>query len=153
MRSGISLKTAKPEETLIHLGDADSIIGGKSRHASWPALPTQRHPGSFEELPWLAVDQRFQFLSRLKERNSLRRDLNRCATLWVSTLSGTAFADAKTAESAKLYLAIIFGRQRLGDAIEDAINDDLRVFLCKMNAGSDQFHEVSFRHGSCLLCI
>src|SRR5262249_37674194 len=73
------------------------------------------------------VDQVLQLLAGLEVRDLLRRDVHFVAGLGVAALAGLALTKAKAAESSQLDL--FAPMQRVDDAFEDGVHDDLRVFL------------------------
>src|SRR5437016_3705876 len=71
------------------------------------------------------VDELLELFAGLEVRNLLRRDVHLVAGLRVASLAGFALAEAEAAEPAQLDL--LAAMQRVDDALEHRVDDDLGV--------------------------
>src|SRR5688500_5489748 len=90
------------------------------------------------------VDQVLQFLAGLEVRDLLRRDADLVAGLGVAALARLATAKPEAAEAAELDL--LAAVQRIDDALEDRIDDDLGVLLREVRDFRDFLDEFRFGH-------
>src|SRR5919106_3845221 len=94
------------------------------------ALPRSRGcllPPARVTTPWLPVQQLLEFLPCLEEGHFLGRDGHRGAGLWISAFLHAPGAQTEAAESANLRLVALL--ERVPDAVEDGIDDDLHLSL------------------------
>ena len=117
------------------LGSMTTAIG-RARRRRGAAQPRLR----------LAVDQFLQFLARLEVRHLLRRNVHLVARLRVAPLARLAPPQPEAAEPAQLDL--LAAVQRVDDALEDGVDDDLRVLLREVRNPRDFLDELRFRHAA-----
>src|SRR5579862_1713171 len=103
--------------------DADPLQDG------WPSLVIGKATGGKRLLFGFrfAVDQFFELFAGLEVRHLLRRHVHLVARLRVPALAGFPLAQPKAAEAPQLDL--LTAMQRINDALEDRLDDDLGVFL------------------------
>src|SRR5438445_7942774 len=97
-------------------------------------------------VPGLAsrVHQLLQTLAHLEEGDALFRDAHPRARLGVSPATRVAPADPEAPESPELYL--LGPGEGARDAVEDRVDDQLRLFLGEVRQLGDLVHEVRLRH-------
>src|SRR5688572_6342980 len=104
--------------------------------------PTGRRLGRLR----LAVDEILQLLARLEVRHLLRRHIDLVAGLRVAALPRLALPQAETAEPSQLDL--LAAVQRVDDALEDGIDDDLGVLLREVRDARDLLDELRLGHAA-----
>src|SRR5262245_59252690 len=98
----------------------------------------------------LAVDELFELLARLEVRDLLRRDVDLVARLRVAALPRLTLAQPEAAEAAQLDL--LTPMQRIDDALEDRVDDDLGVLLRQVGDTGDLLHELRLGHAAARRC-
>src|SRR5215510_12586683 len=91
-----------------------------------------------------AVDELAQSLSYLEERDPLLGDVDARSGLGIAALSRVAVTDPEAPEASKLDLVAL--RQRVGDVVEDRVDDRFRLFLGQARDLRDLVDQVGFRH-------
>src|SRR5262249_23168971 len=94
----------------------------------------------------LAVDQLLELLAWLEVRDLLRRHVHLVAGLGVAPLARLATPQPEAAEPAQLDL--LAAMQRVDDALEDRVDDDLGVLLGEVRNPGTLFDELRFRHAA-----
>src|SRR3989338_5195902 len=90
------------------------------------------------------VDELSEALSYLEEGHPLLGHVHGRARLRVASLAGVAVADAEAAEAAKLDLVTL--RERVGDVVEDRVDDRLGLFLRQIRELGDFVNQIGFGH-------
>src|SRR5260370_1198396 len=90
------------------------------------------------------VDELSQPLAHLEERHPLLGDVHARPGLGVPPLARVAVTDPETAEAPELDLVAL--RQRVGDVVEDRVDDRLRLFLRQARDLRDLVDQVGFGH-------
>src|SRR5215467_7897292 len=90
------------------------------------------------------VDQLLQALADLEEGHALLRHAHVGAGLRIAPAPRVAAPDPEAPESPELYL--LGSGQGPGDAVEDGVDDQLRLLLGEVRQLGDLVHEVSLRH-------
>src|SRR5262245_34513709 len=91
-----------------------------------------------------AVDELAQSLSYLEERHPLLGNVDARPGLGIAALSRVAVADPEAAEASKLDLVAL--RQRVGDVVEDRVDDRFRLLLGQARDLRNLVDQVGFRH-------
>src|SRR5215813_4348809 len=91
-----------------------------------------------------AVDELAQSLSYLEERHPFLGDVDARSGLGIAALSRVAVADPEAPEAPKLDLVPL--RQRVGDVVEDRIDDRFRLLLGQARDLRNLVDQVGFRH-------
>src|SRR5206468_10955727 len=90
------------------------------------------------------VDELAQPLSYLEEGHPLLRDVHARSRLGIAALSRVPVTDPEAPEASKLDLVAL--RQRVGDVVEDRVDDRFRLFLGQAGDLRDFVDQVGFRH-------
>src|SRR6266571_4444684 len=91
-----------------------------------------------------SASQKIQPLPDLEEGHALLGDADAVARLGVAAFSGIAVPDAKAPEPPQFNL-VPFG-ERIGDVVEDGVDDQLRLLLRQARQFGDFFDEIRFGH-------
>src|SRR5213593_3126018 len=91
-----------------------------------------------------AVDELAQSLSHLEERHSLLRDVYARPGLRIPALPGVPVTDPEAPKAPKLDLVAL--RQRIGDVVEDRVDDCFGLFLGKARDLRNLVYQVGFGH-------
>ena len=94
----------------------------------------------------LPVDQLLQLLAGLEVRHLLRRHIHLVAGLGIASLARLAPPQAEAAESAQLDL--LAAMQRVDDALEHRVDDDLGVLLGEVRHARDFLDQLRLRHAA-----
>jgi hypothetical protein len=94
----------------------------------------------------LLVDEFLEFLAGLEVRHLLRRDVHLVARLRVAPLARLAAAQPEAPEPAQLDL--LAAVQRVDDALEDRVDDDLGVLLGEVRDARHFLDEFRLRHAA-----
>src|SRR5579864_128129 len=92
----------------------------------------------------LAVQQLAQLLARLEVGDAFRRHLHLVAGLRVAPGARAAVADAEAAEASELDLLAIL--ERVDDAVEHRVDDDLGVLLGQLRRPSHFLDQLGLGH-------
>src|SRR6266852_4096501 len=91
-----------------------------------------------------AVDELAQSLSYLEERYSLLRNVDARPGLGIAALARVPVTDPEAPEAPKLDLVAL--RQRVGDVVEDRVDDRFRLFLGEARDLRNLVDQVGFGH-------
>src|SRR6266403_632617 len=91
-----------------------------------------------------AVDELAQSLSYLEERDPLLGHVDARSGLGIAPLSRVSMTDPEAAEAPELDLVAL--RQRVGDVVEDRVDDCFRLFLRQARDLGNLVDQVGFRH-------
>src|SRR5688572_2184175 len=125
-----------------HSSFIDESDGSSARDRRQPTGRGVRRLGRLR----LAVDEILQLLARLEVRHLLRRHIDLVAGLRVAALPRLALPQAETAEPSQLDL--LAAVQRVDDALEDGIDDDLGVLLREVRDARDLLDELRLGHAA-----
>src|SRR5438874_1852478 len=106
------------------------------RHGAQRRFTPPAKPSSVHELA--------QALADLEERNALLRNVHAGAGLGIPALARVAMTDPEAAESPQLHLVAL--RERIGDVVEDRVDDGLRLLLREIGELGDLVDQIRFRH-------
>src|SRR5678815_1790979 len=94
------------------------------------------HPSRVHELS--------QALAHLEERHTLLGYVDARSRLGIPPLARVAVADTEAAEAAQLDLVAL--GERVGDVVEDRVDDRLRLLLGEVGELGDLVDQIGFRH-------
>src|SRR5262245_30818194 len=106
------------------------------RHGAHRRFTRRRRPSRVDELA--------EALADLEEGDALLRDIDGAAGLGVAALAGIAMANAEAAEAPQLDLVPL--GERVGDVVEDRVDDRLRLLLRQVRYLRDFVDQLGFRH-------
>src|SRR5205823_4124266 len=106
----------------------------------------RRRDAGLSRRRWFAINELLELLARLEVRHLLRRHVDLVARLRVPALARFPFAQAEAAKAPQLdFLAAV---QRVDDALEHRVDDDLGVFLGQIGHARDFLDEFRLGHAA-----